>query len=228
MYCEKEKCSQLGSKRLGGSYSNFRTSMGIDIAGCLTRNHGAHNVTDGQCFTPYLSGFPLGGNGVRGLTGLRNQESEFAPGDDGRPISEFAGVVNFHWYSGQALNHELPGQRGVPACAASCDINFLQILKLFGADIHGLKKDIPRTGIDTAPSGIADGARLLMDFLEHEMAEAALFRHHWVPGDMLHCASKRPVFKIGDKDLIGCNNGNISILQEEEVTCMFQNRRQIG
>ncbi len=44
---------------------------------------------------------------------------------------------------------------------------------------------------DAAQCRVADGAGLLVDFLEHEVLEAALLRQDRVPGDVLDLAPNR-------------------------------------
>ena len=48
------------------------------------------------------------------------------------------------------------------------------------------RKTLPESERDAAEGGVADGARLLPDFLEHEVLVAALFRLDGIPLDALH------------------------------------------
>ena len=49
------------------------------------------------------------------------------------------------------------------------------------ADFHFFEGDFSGFLRDAAEQGVADGARLLEDFLVHEMLESALFRHDRIP-----------------------------------------------
>ena len=53
-----------------------------------------------------------------------------------------------------------------------------------GGDIHLVEEDAAGLLADAAQRGIADGARLLEDLLEHEMLVAALLRQDGVPQDV--------------------------------------------
>ena len=60
-----------------------------------------------------------------------------------------------------------------------------------GRDIHLVQEDAAGLLAHAAQRGVADGARLLEDFLEHEMLVAALFRHDGVPQDVRDLAVAR-------------------------------------
>ena len=52
-------------------------------------------------------------------------------------------------------------------------------------DLHLAEEDVAGVERDAAEGGVADGAGLLPDFLEHEVLVAALFGLDGVPGDAL-------------------------------------------
>jgi len=74
-----------------------------------------------------------------------------------------------------------------PACqlgAAGSDVYLFRGAKNSASVIfHLFEEDVARILRDPAQRGVANGTRLLIDFLEHEMLEAALFRHDRIPGD---------------------------------------------
>ena len=63
----------------------------------------------------------LGGDGVGGFTGLGDEEAEHGGVGDGVAVAVFAGVVDVDGEAGEALDHELAGEAGVPAGAAGGD-----------------------------------------------------------------------------------------------------------
>jgi hypothetical protein len=78
-----------------------------------------------------------------------------------------------------------------PACQLvpqAAMLIFPERFELGFADLHFVEENLAGFLRDAAQRGVADGARLLIDFLEHEMLEAALFRHDRVPGDALRLA----------------------------------------
>ena len=81
---------------------------------------------------------------------------------------------------------------------------------------------------DAAERGVANGARLLVDFLEHEVLEAALFRHDRVPGDVLHLARHRVAVEVGELHAVGREDGHVAIGQEEDVARVVEDRGDVG
>ena len=57
----------------------------------------------------------------------------------------------------------------------------VELRELLRRDLHLVEEDAAGFLADAAEDGVADGARLLKDFLEHEVLVAALFRHDGVP-----------------------------------------------
>src|SRR5207247_9672405 len=80
---------------------------------------------------------------------------------------------------------------------------------------------------DAALHGMADGARLLVDLLEHEMLEAALFGHDGVPRDPLNRRLNRIPVEIRDAHGVFCEDRDLAIAQEKDVARVLQNRRNI-
>src|ERR1035438_437762 len=98
----------------------------------------------------------------------------------------------------------------MPTGAAGGDVDFLQRLEFGFGDLHFVEKDGAGILRDAAERGIADGARLLINFLEHEVLEAAFFRLDRVPGDALRFAFERMAVEIGDLYSILREDGEIA------------------
>ena len=143
-------------------------------------------------------------------------------------IAKLAGVIHFHRKLGQSLDHELARQPGVPTGAAGRDIDLLQLAEIVVGDVHLVEEHLARVERDAAQRGIADGARLLVDFLQHEMLEAALLRHDGVPGDVLHLAGDGLAFEVGELHARRRNDGKIAIGEKEQVASVVQNGRHVA
>ena len=86
----------------------------------------------------------------------------------------------------------------MPTGAAGGDVDFFCGAEFGFADLHLVEENVAGIVRDSSQRGVADGARLLIDFLEHEVLEAALFRHDRVPGDVLHLALDGLAVEIGE------------------------------
>ena len=76
--------------------------------------------------------------------------------------------------------------------------------------------------------GVAHGARLLVDFLEHEVLEAALFRHDRVPGHVLHLADDGLSVEVGELYAFWRDDGEVAVAEEEQVARVIQDRGHVG
>ncbi len=90
--------------------------------------------------------------------------------------------------------------------SASGDVDFFCGFELSFRDLHLVKENVPGFLRDPPQRGVADGPRLLVNFLEHEMLEAAFFRHDGVPGDVLHLANNGLAVEVGEPHAFGGNH----------------------
>ncbi len=81
---------------------------------------------------------------------------------------------------------------------------------------------------DAAEDGVADGARLLEDFLLHEMLVAALFGHDGVPGDVLDGALRRRGPRVHDAHALRREHGDVTVGEKEDVARVIEDRRDIA
>ena len=79
------------------------------------------------------------------------------------------------------------------------------------------RKTLPVSCEMRSEHGVADGARLLENLLEHEMLEAALFRGDGVPGDVLDLGLDGLAFGVRDLHALGREHGDIAVGEEEHV-----------
>ena len=224
---QDEQRRQLAGERFRGGHPDLRAGVRDDRSRRLARDHGAHNVADGERLRALLLGLALRRERVGGLSGLGDDHGQRIVGEDGIAVAEFAAVVHFHGHAGQLLDHEFAGQSGVPARAARHDPDLPEFLELLGRDIHLVEEDPPRFLSHPAQGRVPHGARLLVNLLEHEMLVAALFRHDRVPQDVRDLPVHRPPFEIAEADTFMGEHGHIAVSEEEHVARMAQNRRNV-
>src|SRR5579883_2269134 len=222
------KGGELRGEGLGRGHANFWTGMGVDGALGLARDHGSDDVADGEGLAALAFGFALGGDGVGGLARLRDEQGDGIGGNDGVAIAPLAGVIDLDGNLGQTFDHELAGLAGVPAGAAGGDVDFACGAELVFGDFHLLEEDLAGVLGDAAEGGVADGAGLLIDFLEHEVLVTALFGHDGVPGDVLHLAGDGVAVEIGDLHALGCDHGQVAVGEEEQVAGVEEDGGYVG
>src|SRR5260370_16863980 len=83
--------------------------------------------------------------------------------------------------AGEALDHELAGEASVPGGSAGGDGDLGGGTELVGGDVEVVEEDFAGLEGDAAEGGVADGAGLLVDLLEHEVLVARLFGLDGVP-----------------------------------------------
>ncbi len=117
----------------------------------------------------------------------------------------------------------------MPTGPAGNRLNLGEALEFGLADLHLVEKNFAGVERDAAQGSIADGARLLEDFLEHEVLEAALFGHNGVPGNVLHLPHHRlATGEVGQLHAARRDHRQVAIGQKEQVARVIQNGRNVG
>ena len=105
--------------------------------------------------------------------------------DDGIAVPELAAVIDLDGNLRQFLDHEFPGEPRVPARPAGDDLNALKFAEFVLGNVHLIEENFSRIERNPADQRVSHGARLLENFLLHEMLESALFRHDRIPRNVL-------------------------------------------
>src|ERR1017187_6534396 len=225
---QDEEGGQLAGEGFGGRHADLGTGVGDDGPGGFTGDHRSHHVADGQRFGAFAFGFALRRQRVGGFARLRNYHGEGAFEPDGIAIAELAAVIDLDGKPRQLFDHELAGESGVPACAAGDDLHLAKARELFRPDIHFIQENAAGLLPHAPQRGIAHGARLLEDLLEHEMLVAALFRHDGVPQNVGDLAVHRVAVEIAQPDAARGEYGHIAVGQEKHVAGVVENGGDVG
>ena len=81
---------------------------------------------------------------------------------------------------------------------------------------------------DAAEGGVADGARLLVDLLEHEVLVAGLFGLDGVPGDALEFQVAGVAVEVGEGDAGGGEDGDFVVGEEVDVAGVVEDAGDVG
>src|SRR6266566_5748723 len=103
----------------------------------------------------------------------------------------------------------------MPTGSTRGDVDLLRYFEFGFRDLHFVEENVSGFLGNSPQSGIADGPWLLVNFFEHEVLEAAFFRHDWVPGNVLHLAHDRLAIEIGEAHSFGRNDCQVTIGEEE-------------
>ena len=128
----------------------------------------------------------LAGDGVRRFAGLGDQQGQRLRIHQRVAVAEFRGVMHFHRHARQALDHHFSRQARMARGPGGDNPDFLERAEILLADFHFIQENLAGLGRDSSQRGVAHGARLLVNFLQREVLEAALLRQDGVPGDVLH------------------------------------------
>ena len=202
--------------------------MGVDDTVALTGDGGVNNVTDTQGPPPLAVGFTQGGQGIGGLTTLTDENGQAVRRDDRITVAELAGDIDFHRYPGNLFEIEFPHQSGMPGGTAGNDEDFLQRRQLLFIEAEILKVNIPLFDQSTPGNGVGEGARLLVNFLKHEMPVAPFFRHGRAPGDGFTLLDQRLPGKIGKTHPHRGKNDHLAIFEKYHLAGVGKHGRNIG
>ena len=225
---EGEERGELGSKGFRRSHSDFRAGVGGDGSGGEARDGGADDVADGEGLGAFGDELVLRGDGVGGFAGLGDEQAEVGGVRDGVAVAVFAGVVDVDGEAREALDHELAGEPGVPRGAAGGDGDAGGVAEVVVGEGHVGEEDAAGVEGDAAEGGVADGAWLLVDFLEHEVLVAGFFGLDGVPGDALGFEGAGCAFEVGEDDAGGGEGGDFAVLQEVNVPGVVEDAGDVG
>ncbi len=81
---------------------------------------------------------------------------------------------------------------------------------------------------DAAEGGVADGAGLLVDFLEHEVLVAGFFGLDGVPGDALDFEGEFAAVEVGEGDAGFGEGGDFAVGEEVDVAGVVEDAGDVG
>ena len=225
---EEEEGGELGGEGLGGGDADLGAGVGGDGALGFAGDGGADDVADGEGFGALADELVLGGDGVGGFAGLGDEEADGAGVGDGVAVAVLGGVVDVDGEAGEALDHELAGEAGVPGGSAGGDGDLVALRRSCVGDVHVGEEDLAGVERDAAEDGVADGAGLLVDFLEHEVLVAGLFGLDGVPGDALDFEGERGAVEVGEGDAGGGEDGDFAVGEEVDVAGVVEDAGDVG
>ena len=225
---EDEESRELRGEGLGGGDTDLGPGVGGDGSVGSAGDGGADDVADAEGLGSLVDELGLGGDGVGGLAGLGDEQADGAGVGDGVAVAILAGVVDVDGEAGEALDHELSGESGVPGGAAGGDGDLGGVADLVVGEVEIVEVDVPGVEGDAAEGGVADGAGLLVDLLEHEVLVAGFFGLDGVPGDALDLEGQGPAFEVREGDSGEGEDGELAVGEEVDVAGVVEDAGDVG
>ena len=116
----------------------------------------------------------------------------------------------------------------MPAGAASGDGNAGRVAEVGLGDLHVGEKDLAGVERDAAEGGVADGAGLLVDLLEHEVLVAGLFGLDRVPGDALGLELFGCAVEVSEGNAVDGEGGDLVVVEEVDIAGLVENAGNVG
>ena len=115
----------------------------------------------------------------------------------------------------------------MPRGAARDEHHALDGLHRRGVEAHVGEHDAASLGRDAAAEGVGDGARLLVDLLEHEVPVATLLGHDRIPQDLDRLALHGIAVDRRELDALRGDHGHVVVLEDDDVARVRQDRRNV-
>ncbi len=206
---------QLRGKRLGGSDADFPSGAGEQGQRRLAHQRAFRDVADCQCGQiTALFGRPQRRQGVGGFAGLGDADEQRPRRRHSAPVAVFAGHLD------RARNAELlqpvaGDHSGVIAGAARDDVNAPGLVQHRPG--FRPKALVQQPALMDAPGqSFGDHGRLLKDFLEHEMAVAALAHCAALLRRVGQRALDDSAGAVVDREALALHLGDVAFFKENE------------
>src|SRR5437867_2233785 len=119
-----------------------------------------------------------------------------------------------------------------PTCAACSDVPIPTICRRSTpakkSALPSSRPTVTVSSVPIRPRNVSRMARLLMDFLEHEVRVAFLFRHLRGPVDGLRRLAHALALGILDLDAVAGDDSDLAVFEEDDAACIGQQRRNVG
>ncbi len=102
------------------------------------------------------------------------------------------------------------------------------VADVVGGEVEVVEEDLAGVEGDAAEGGVADGAGLLVDLLEHEVLVAGFFGLDGVPGDALDFEGEGVAVEVGEGDAFAGEDGELAVGEEVDVAGVVEDSGDVG
>src|SRR5687767_10081209 len=220
---------ELGREGLRRCYADLRAAARVDCAGAFPGQHRSYDIADCQNSRLLPLGFAHSCQGVGCFSGLADRYNERAVIEDRIAVAKFRSVVDFDGDTRQFLEKKLSDQGSMPGGPAGDDVNAIDLRQRFlGQVCFCSQKDLSCVQGDATNDGFLYRARLLMNFLEHEMGIASFLGHLRSPGDDFRGERQFTALEVLQSHAGPLDDGHFAVAQKVDFARVFEQRWNIG
>ena len=225
---QREQRHQLRGESLGRGDADLGAGAGVEHQFAGARDRAFRHVADRQRLVlPQRLRVLQRLHRVQGFAGLRDGDDELLRVGDDLAVAVFAGDVDRAGDAGDVLDPVARGQPRVIAGAAGEDLHRFHVGQHFGR-IRTEQRRFEAAEVDDAFQGVADRARLLVDFLLHEVAvRAQLQRGQRHVGDV-HVTLHLRVLRIEHAHAVAGDFGGVAFFEEDDFARCADDRGHVG
>lgn len=202
--------------------------MQVDAAPCLARDGGAYDVAQAHHKRTFLIRLAHSGEGIGGFSGLGNGDDQIAAADDGIAVAELCCLLHLGGGIGQILEGIFADQAGVQGSATADEHDAMDLGEVARGAAHAGKHGGAEREVEPPAYRVAQGFRLLVNFLQHEVGEAAFFRCAGIEIELCHGAGDGHVVQVADLDVIGLDDGDVVVVEINHALGVSENGGGIG
>jgi len=215
---QQHQADQLGGEGLGGGDADLGAGMGQQGQVGLTHQRADADVADRQAGQVAAIGLGIaqGGQGVGGFTGLGDAHEQGVRLHRDAAIAELAGHLDLAGDAGQFFEPVTGDHAGVVAGAAGDDLHVAHLGEQLGS-LRAERLHQYMVSAQAAFQGALHDGGLLMDLLEHEVAERALVGGIGAFVVLHRFALHRLAVGVPDLHAVAADLGDIALFQVHEA-----------
>ena len=211
---------------LRGRNGDLRACPGVDDIVRDAGDRTADDVDDREHIRALGLRLADGGDGVRRLAGLRNDDHERVLVDDRVTVAELTRKVSIDRNVRELFERIFARLTGIKRRAAGRDHDLVEAHELRIGHLQLVKHNavILHTRVERG----LDGTRLLHDLFEHEVLIAALFGSLNIPRDAGNGLFDRLAGAVKDRVAVGTHLGELAVVKIDHIFRVRHKRRHVG
>ncbi|MNJ57350.1 hypothetical protein D3C77_529360 [compost metagenome] len=171
--------------------------------------------------------FTQGSQRIRRFAGLADDDYKRLRCDQRRAITVFRSDIILHWNANELLNCRAAHKPSIKCRTTGHDVNAVQAAYFFRCQLQFGKYNLTSAFVDPPSHRVTISLRLLVNFLQHEMIEAAFFCGHCIPIDRNHFPRNKVPLNGHQFDSIFGQNRHLTVIQNIYFSRIIQNGRNV-